>query len=136
MSDWNEKRSPFEDRTWYAQPIQPNLADISACVPPALKKGHHILFQFWGIWLLQRSIKQFLLVKCLLLFFNLNTAWQHWWMILFFKQKLSLYKENASFVLIFVEWNWKISIKLDISRGNCSKWAWPPILSQKRTFLK
>ena len=32
------------------------------------QKGDHVLFQFWEIWLLQRSIKQFLPVKCLVLF--------------------------------------------------------------------
>ena len=43
---WNETRCPFEDSSWYAQPIQPNLADISACVPPALKKGIMFYFNF------------------------------------------------------------------------------------------
>ena len=38
--------APFEDSSWYAQPIQPNLADISACVPPALKKGIMFYFKF------------------------------------------------------------------------------------------
>ena len=32
------------------------------------QKGHHVLFQFWRIWLLQRSIEQLLSVKCLVLF--------------------------------------------------------------------
>ena len=40
------------------------------------QKGHHVLFQFWRIWLLQRSIEQLLSVKCLVLFFGFNTGWQ------------------------------------------------------------
>ena len=43
---WNEIWCPLEDSSWYAQPIQPNLADISACVPPALKKGIMFYFKF------------------------------------------------------------------------------------------
>ena len=41
--------APFEDSSWYAQPIQPNLADISACVPPALKKDSSKHFRFMKI---------------------------------------------------------------------------------------
>ena len=42
-------------------------------------------------------------------------------------------KKMHPFLVIFVDWNWKISIKLDMSRGNrskCAKWAWPPFLPQ------
>ena len=106
------------------------------------QKVHHVLFQFWGIWLLQRSIKQFLPVKCLLLFListqprNISGWYCVFWRLGDIKNKKYLrIKKMHPFLVIFVDWNWKISIKLDMSRGNRSKCvpfgrAWPPILPQ------
>ena len=37
----------FGDTSQHAQPILPNLADFSACVPPALQKGQWHDFDFY-----------------------------------------------------------------------------------------
>ena len=89
---------------------------------------------------LQRSIKQFLPVKCLLLFListqprNISGWYCVFWRLGDIKNKKYLrIKKMHPFLVIFVDWNWKISIKLDMSRGNrskCAKWAWPPFLPQ------